>query len=241
MYNRLVHPLWVRSKLRFYARPNYTPFDLADADRDVVDYFTRQVAGLRSLGFEPPAYYFRRDDITRVEIHFGFLVNRSNSVMASVGAVFDLAGETTLCFLTFDNRYSEGAHVVTDNLSVPADSFLVPEGTVQTRVPGVGDPAELYALHLAVLAELKPPGTPIRCEQGREIEYLNDVDVAGVYEEQVRRGLLRYDEAQKWYTFTLRGAYRFVWCQLWPLGAIRTRRMRREERRVLAEFRAGRE
>jgi hypothetical protein len=237
-YNRLVHPLRVRAWYRLPSRPRIDPLDLGDADRDVADFFREQVAALRPLGFEPPAYYISRESTPDVTAHYAYLVNRENSVMASAVAWFLSAGGPTGCSLSFDNRYSSDTHVITSNDNA-MPFYALPDGTVLTQVPSVRDPAELYSLHLAVLAEVTPAGAPVCCQPGREIEYLREVDHDPFYEEQVRRGLFHYDDALAAHTLTLRGAYRLVWGELWPLKGVRARRMRREERRVLAEFRAA--
>ena len=232
-------PLLVLAQFRLKARPHFTPLDPDDAAPAVADFLEIQADALLALGFGPPVYYRSTEFPPNLTSHLAFFIHPGSGVMGLVNVQTWPNGSVKSSYVGFDDCYDSGRHVTTYNNPEPNALATRPE-SVHTQVPGVADAAELYALHRWVVAETAPDGRQVTAKPGAEVEHLYERDLAPVFDEQVRRGLFRPVPAGDAYALTLRGAYAFTWCELQPMKAFHMARVRRQERRVLAAFRAAR-
>jgi hypothetical protein len=205
----LVTPLVLWARRSFPARPPLRRFELSGVDRPTAEYLARHATDLLTLGFDEPAHF------------------RMSELNDTTTSYFILA-------VDLDAGTVDGGQVATSNLAVPV-LFIRPE-TVALQVPSVESAAELLALHRAAVARHPLDGRPVLYESGREAEYLDQYYFRQTYDEGVRRGTFRYRESADEYRLTLPGAFAMVWANLPPLKWLHARRLRSEDRRVLAEY-----
>ncbi len=231
----VVTPLVLWARRSFPARPPLRRFELSGVDRPSAEYLARHAADLLTLGFEEPAHFRLSELNDTATSYFILAVDRDTGTVGSVAVtLFGPKKARRLARISFVNRTDGGDAVVTYNLTIPM-LYTRPQAVV-LQVPSVESAAELLALHRVALARHPLDGRPLLYEPGGEAGYVTRYYLRLNYDEGVRHGYFRYREAADDYRFTLPGAFVMVWVNLIPMKWLHARRMRREERRVLAEY-----
>jgi hypothetical protein len=231
----LVTPLVLWARRSFPARPPLRRFELSGVDRPTAEYLARHATDLLTLGFDEPAHFRMSELNDTTTSYFILAVDLDAGTVGSVAVtLYGPKKARRFARVAFSNRTDDGGQVATSNLAVPV-LFIRPE-TVALQVPSVESAAELLALHRAAVARHPLDGRPVLYESGREAEYLDQYYFRQTYDEGVRRGTFRYRESADEYRLTLPGAFAMVWANLPPLKWLHARRLRSEDRRVLAEY-----
>jgi hypothetical protein len=230
-------PLLILAMQRFNARPKFHRLRLDAIDRPVAEFLADRAQALLALGFDDPVHLRTTDISPGVTAYLIMLVHPATADKAMVTVLIGGgAPPIQTWYVEFSTRFADGKVFNTLN-SAELNAFPPMPDSVRTQVPSVTDPEELYELHRAVIDRHAPEGRATTYEPGGEVEFLYQYAFRRLYEEQVRRGVFRPDGADA-YRLTVGGAYRLTWGLMPPFKQLRAAGMRREGRRVQAEFRA---
>jgi hypothetical protein len=219
----VVGPFSVRWSYRLKARPEFQPFEPIDPDtpRDVAVSVRRTARRLAPLGFTPWGHLRYASDAPRSTMYLTLFVNPAERVVARLVTLY-VGGQTATPWgtsLGFWTEFADGAELVTSNAQTPPP-FPPRPGRTGAVLPQVRDAGRLYKIHAelvrrsANMTDRRPPpdGDPAAYQLAVTAREMSDNAAAGY---------LYFDEAGEVYRLTWRGAFRLVWGQAWPVGAIR--------------------
>jgi hypothetical protein len=235
-YYYLGLPLLVGLRQSYPAPPTLTELDFEELDPSLAEFLTTRTRTLFELGFDEPTLVHVPDGAPNVTAYLIMLINRRTGDKAMVTA-FVARGLVPIqsLYVEFYTRFDTGEAFNTHNCrTLPA--FPPAPLAVRTQAPSVDDPRELYRLHTFVMGKRDVRGKKLVYEKGQALDYLARFAFLKCYEEQVKRGWLRYDPESICYRPTFKGAYRVVWGLLQPFKALRTMALHRRARAILTEF-----
>ncbi len=229
-------PLLIYFQQKFPAHPKVMALDLAELGRPLAGFLMSRTRAVVALGFDEPLLVQIPDAAPNVDSYLIMLVNRPAGDKAMVTALIG-RGEAPIqtTYVEFSTKFEDGTVFNTLN-SAQLNAFPPAPQAVRTQVPAVTDAAELYRLHMYRMREMVG-GKKVVYERDKGLEYLTDVVLVKMYDEQVLRGWLSYDQRNDAYRTTLKGAYLIVWGLLQPFKALRTAAMNRRADRILKDFR----
>lgn len=232
----LVVPIFVWQH-PFPAHPKLEQLDFEKIGRSRADFLLKQTAGLYALGFEEPTLVRMPNAAPNVTTFLIMLVNRQRGDKAMVTAIVGRAGPVALetRYVEFSTRFDSGAVFNTLNSS---ELLAFPPGpqTVRTQVPSIHEIEKLYELHQFVMNKHNIDGKKVVYEPGQALDYLVRYALQEVYERQIKRGRLYFDENKDAYCTTLKGAYLLTWGLTQPFKLFRVLTMHLREKRILEEF-----
>jgi hypothetical protein len=173
----------------------------------------------------------RQDDWTPNLVIVTSVLRRDGGDAACAAALYTKSGGTRLRYLELFTRFAGGETIATNNSRQPR-VWAPARGRRVEQFPGVREPALLYRIHQARLADA--PAAP------REDPFAGG-DVAAV----LRQGMLReitaqleagyvYVDPRGAYRPTWKGAVLMTWRLLWPMKAIARARLRRRATALVA-------
>lgn len=239
-------PVLIRLTTMLTASPDYRPLNTTDAPREVWEYLLSSARELEPLGFYPTAYLEVRA-VQNVRTYLLMLLHPQHQDLANVIVMYiPTAGNDGMSasgwkvstrYMEFCTEYEDGFSVDTYNTST-IPSFKRMDTEVKARVPSVKDPGELYRLHQFLLARCGRAGRKVTYAPTEVLAHRLRVERKG-FDQQVKFGRMYLDPLVNAYRPTWIGAYLMAWGLLWPVTSFRRMRLRQEERRLLAEFRAA--
>lgn len=230
-------PLLVGLGQRYPASPNLTELDFEELEPSQAEFLMTRTRKLYELGFDEPTLVQIPNGAPHVTAYVIMLVNRRTGDKAMVSALV-AEGPIPLqtLYVEFSTRFDTGEVFDTHNSRI-IPAFPPSPLAVRTQVPSVYDPRELYQLHNFVMAKHDVRGKKVVYEPGQALDYLLRFAFVKVYEDQVQRGWLYFDQRSGYYRPTFKGCYRIIGGLQQPVKALRTIALHRRARAILEEFR----
>ncbi len=237
-------PLLIYFTHRQAARPNLVAFKpgITPLPADVDQFFHATSWALAQQGFEIVTGMFLPSQVENVVVALIYMVNRQERDGAIAVALHNKTpGMTATTFhIEFVTRYRDGRVVQTGNPQT-LSAFPVPPQCVNTHLPSVTDPVELYRLHQA-LCQLHGSGQKVlkldeQCG-GDGLRYLGE-SILEELDEATKAGYMQLDAAGGVYKPTVKGAVLMTYGELWPYKGIRLRRRLARERQLRGELAIG--
>ena len=232
-------PLRIRKENWISAVPEFIPVDPSDGRIPAsTRAFFRDVASqLEPLGFTPMIWVINPEAHKNVTGYLAIFENcgdRASAAAMSIVAEVPGGVKQATHVAEFESSYEDGAALCTNNDSSGSAFPSLPWRRVY-KFANMADLGLLYRVHRHLSAT---PGSspkeapPAHGDIVRSIRESIDRE----YTEHVRTGHLQLGEDGREYRHTVKGTYRAVWSQLWPLKHILRSRCRGAARRVLREL-----
>ena len=233
----LVLPIVVGLGQRYPASPMLTELDFDELERSQAEFLMTRTQTLYELGFDEPTLVQVCNGAPNVNAYVIMLVNRRTGDKAMVSALV-AQGLIPLqsLYVEFSTRFDTGEVFNTHN-SRTLPAFPPAPLAVRTQVPSVNDLRELYRLHTFVMGKHDVRGKKVLYEPGQALDYLLRFAFVKVYENQVKRGWLYFEQRSGCYRPTFKGSYLIVGALQQPFKALRTMALNRRARAILEEFR----
>lgn len=237
LFYYLGSPVMIYFNVNMAAMPPSEELDMQSLDPQLAQFLMEKTNALFDLGFDEPTMLHLPQPASQVNGYMILLVNRTAGDMALVTALISMQAQARqTCYVEFVTSY-ENQHSLNTQNSSELPAFAPRPLAIRTQVPSLTDVTELYRLHQWMTKKAGIASRKEVYEPEQALHYLKYHCFKEGYDEQVKRGLLRYDAGHDCYRFTLKGAYLTSWGQLQPMKYFRTVAMRKREQAVLAEFR----
>lgn len=232
-------PFRIRKENWISAAPEFISVNASDSRiPDSTFAFFRDVAAqLEPVGFTPATWVFSPDSYKGVTAYLAIFENLGDKVAAAaVVAISETpTGVSTATYVVdIETTFADGTNLSTSN-DPSSSPYPPPPWRRGYRFARMADLGLLYRIHRHLAAI---PGTsakealPVHDDVVRSLRESIDRE----YAEHVRTGHIALAENGREYYQTIKGAYRAVWCLLWPLKHIIRSRNAKAARRVLREL-----
>ena len=233
----LITPLIILSTQKMAARPACEEMQMHSLDPKLSQFIMEKTNDLYELGFDEPTLIHMPSPSPGVKAYLVMLVNRPQGDKVLITALIGEAAVTIQTwYVEFSTRYANDQCVDTLNSS-ELSAFQQRPHNIRSQMPSITEVAELYRLHQFKMKTSGITEKKVLFEPGQAVEYLLVNAIKKAYDEQVKKGWLRYDAAGDCYRPTIKGAYLMTWGLLQPMKLFRTMAMHRREKEILAEFR----
>ena len=238
----VVGPVFIYFTHKQAAQPDLVPFTPGQTPlpANVDKFFSDACWALDAAGFKIITGMFLPRQIEHVIAGLVFVVNRQERDSAIVVA---LHGEApgimpfTQMHVEFVTRFKNGRLVQTANAET-LGAFPTPENAVNSFLPSIKDPRQLYRIHQAQVKLHGSGEKVLRLDDdfaGDAVRYIQFALIEEL-DNACQFGYMRLDAAESVYRPTIKGACLMTWQELWPIKGFRLARRRRRERRLLEDL-----
>lgn len=225
------------------ARPHLVDFKpgVTPLPADVDQFFHSSSWALAQEGFEIITGMFLPSQIENIVVALIFLANRREKDGAIVVAMHSNSPVMTMTqfHIEFVSRYRDGRVIQTNNAE-SLNAFPTPPNTINSFLPSVRDPQQLYRIHQAVCRREGAGQKFLRLDEkygGDAIGYMTDAMIEEL-DQASEAGYMRLDSRAGVYKPTLFGAVKMTYGELWPFKAIRKSRRAYREKQFLGDLAA---
>ncbi len=236
----LAFPLVILATFRLNYPTTVLPLDLDESDlpSDITDFIIPVSRDLEAMGFEQVGSFGLPDLIPNVVSCSLLLVNRKSNEAVMVSSVCGTATGAGLKtkYVEFVSRFPDGSCAQTNN-SRELGAFREPPNVHTIKFWDVSEVRTLHLLHTQIASSLRmgePRLTLYEKFDGDLEAYINQSAIGDSCEYQTKIGLMRTVEGG--YRATLKGAYIFVWQELFPFKSLRRMAAWRKSRHWLKEM-----
>jgi hypothetical protein len=232
-------PLRIRKENWISAAPEFISVDASDhrVPASTRAFFLDVACQLEPVGFNPAIWLFIPDAHKGVSAYLAIFENFAEKAeAAAMVTIAEIPPSTRIVgyVVEIETSFFGGTTMITNNDSSASTYPSLPWRQVY-RFADMADLGLLYRVHQHLSAT---PGAspkeapPAHSDILHSLQESLDREYAGY----IRTGHLELDEDGRKYHQTIKGAYRAVWSQLWPLKPILRWRYRGVARRVLREL-----
>jgi hypothetical protein len=231
----VISPIVLRIQFRYNAKVDPGAIALEDLPEDARAFIEPRVAEFAPWNFDLVAYVSLPKIVGSTEAYLALLTNSHTSEWANVTFVISPAKKSG--YIEFITRCSEQMQIDTTTNSTEPVLFLVPQYQV-FRFPQVGDVFTLYRVHRMLVTEITHGALPVLPPAGGEIaELKRRLDRYGPWQQE--RGYMYLDARGEHYRLTWKGAILGAWRSIWPIPAVRSWRLRKENQAVINRLRVA--
>jgi hypothetical protein len=235
-------PIFIRFSMRQSAEPDVTTFDPEHPKLppEVKTHFRNVTETLGAEGFDVVgglALPHQMPNVRLVMLAFAHRPNKDAAIAPLIYAETPMGTQLQTAYVEIISRYRDKTLVQTNNSHV-LGAFGPRPMTTTTQFPTIEDPARLYRLHRAMDERHAGDVKFLRLDEefrGNPVAYLKFAMIEEL-EGQVEAGTMYLSESEKVYRPTWKGAFKFVWQELWPWKAIRLRKRKKKAERLLREL-----
>jgi len=235
-------PIFIRFTMRQSAEPDVSTFDPEHPKLppEVKSHFRAVTDTLGSEGFEVVgglALPHQMPNVRLVMLAFRHRPNKDAAIAPLIYAETPMGTQLQTAYVEIISRYRDKTLVQTNNSHV-LGAFGPRPLTTTTQFPMVENAGRLYRLHHALDARHAGDAKVLRLDEefrGDPVAYLKFAMIEEL-EGQVEAGTMYLSESEKVYRPTWKGAFKFVWQELWPWKTIRLRKRQKKAARLLREL-----
>jgi hypothetical protein len=234
-------PVLIYFTHRQAAQPTLVPFKpgITPLPDEVDKFFHSTSWALANEGFEILTGVFLPTQVENVIASLIVLINKQDATSAVAVAMHaNAVGMMKSAYhVEFVTRFKSGLTIQTNNAQ-PLNAFPTPPDVINSFLPSVYDPVQLYRIHQEMV---RRRGTGARAwrlddEFGGDVLMYMTVAIIEELEAACKAGLMRLDIPAAQYRPTVPGAFQMTYGELWPFKWLRMRRRAQQERALLSEL-----